>query len=433
VSVTGQVAVVIACGPGHEDGIAGILTAIDAQEPAPAERVLVLPSSDVPDGVPGTWTVLTGDWANRAEALNAAWEVTTAQWVTFAETALPQGFMLSTVDASRAAQPDTAVLCPAVEPGEWDYWALRVATGIGSAFTWRRAAVELAGWWPSRCDRSLDHALTLDLTAAGWKAVRYVSPVVAQPPGPVADDAWNLRSAGIVSLHAGRESTFSKWENFLLNAELPARTSLYVVDNSRRPEFTERLRAACSRIAQACDLEHVDLTVNDLTYPSAPDEWYLKRERNLHVARLYSSILPRVREDLVVTLEDDIDPPADAIRRLVERFSCPAATPLAGISAAWDRVEGRNVCGGRADGGWGSAIPWDEVPYEPLDVGCIGGACTVWSNAVVSRMPVTFRWDEQMGWDGLMCTEARARGFTVQIHGDVRCVHHTWGVLRGVG
>jgi hypothetical protein len=430
VTVTGEVAVVVTAGPDQTGDLAAVLAAIDAQEPAPAERVLIPFGRGVPDGVPASWTVLTGDWASRAEALDEGWSATTAPWVTFVGTAVPATFLSSTVDAVRTADADTAVLCPGREAGEWDYWALRTATRIGSAFTWRRAAAELAGWWPRRCDRSLDQALVLDLTAAGWKAVRYVAPSLPPAPEPAAEDGWNIRSLGIVSLHAGRESTFSKWADFLLTADLPVRTSLYAVDNGRRPEFTERLRAACVRIADARGFEHVDVAVDDRTYESVPDEWYLKRERNLHVARLYSSIMPRVSEDLVLTLEDDIDPPSDAVRRLVEEFARPAETPLAGISAAWDRVEGRYVCGGRADGGWGSPITWAELPREPLDVGCIGGACSVWSNAVVSRMPVLFDWDEQLGWDGLLCTQARRRGFTVRIHGGVRCVHHTWGVLR---
>lgn len=430
-TVTEEVAVVVTIGEEGPSDLAAVLAAIDAQEPVPAERVLIPFRRGVPDGVPGSWKVLTGDWESRAAALDEGWSATRAPWVTFVDAAVPPGFVSSTVDAVRGARADTAVLCPHREAGEWDYWALRVATSIGPALTWRRDAAELVGWWPRRCDRSLDQALVLDLTAAGWKALRYVAPLLPSPPEPAGDDRWNIRSLGIVSLHAGRESTFSKWVNFLLTADLPARTSLYAVDNGRRPEFTARLRAACVRIAEARGFEHVDVAVNALTYPSAPDEWYLKRERNLHVARLYTSIMPRVREDLVLTLEDDIDPPPDAVRRLAGEFARPAATPLAGISAAWDRVEGRNVCAGRADGGWGSPITWEELPYEPLDVGCIGGACSVWSNAVVSRMPVMFRWDEQMGWDGLLCAEARRRGFTVRIHGGVRCVHHTWGVLRG--
>ncbi|MFB7665285.1 hypothetical protein ACFC1R_15205 [Kitasatospora sp. NPDC056138] len=430
-----EIAVIVTADAGGPGGLGAVLASVDAQVPAPAERVLLGFGAAAPREAPEGWTVLAGDWPGRAQARTAGWAATEARWAVFVDAVVPAGLLAAAQQAVRSALSDVAVLSPGGEDAERDYWALRVADGIEPASVWRRAAAELVGWWPERCDgpASLDHALCLDLTAAGWRAVSFAAP---QPPRPEADataDAWQKRSLAVVSLHAGRESTFSKWEEVLLKAELPARTSLYVVDNSRDPEFTERLRAASVGIQAARGLEHLDFTVDGTVYQPSPDEWYLKRERNLHVARLYASVLPRIKEDLILTLEDDIDPPADAVRRLVEEYSRPGGTPLAAVSAAWDRVEGRYVCGGKAvpEGGWGAPIPWEELPHEPLDVGCVGGACTVWANAVVSQAPVLFDWEETMGWDGLLCTGARERGFTVRIHGGVRCVHHTWGVLRG--
>ena len=453
-TVTPDLAVMITCHPDQVSTLPDAMAAVDRQRPAPAERVVVAYGCRPPLADPqGPWRVVRGDPAHPAGALNDAWTATRSPWamVIEARTVLPPGSLAATAAAIARCPATTAVLYRD-EPRRTgveltagaDYWALRLGDHLHHGATWRRRAVDLVGGWPTRCRRLLGHALALDVTAAGWAATRIDGPPAPAPADPagatppvagaddtLAEDRWQARSLAIVSLHAGRTTTLPVWKRFLMTADLPARTSLYVVDNSADRGFTERLEAACSQVADARRLAHVDLSVDATPHRPEPDESYLARGRNLHVARLYAAALPRAREDLVLTLEDDIDPPPSAVRQLGHAITAPSTRPTGTVSAAWDRVAGPNVCAGRDDGsGWGSAIPWGELPRRPMDVGSVGGACTMWANSALSQGPVDIDWDRQMGWDALLCADMRRRGFGVQVHGGVRCLHHTGGVLR---
>ncbi|TCO61149.1 hypothetical protein [Actinocrispum wychmicini] len=427
-TATPDIAVIVLCRGDESARLADTVNSIASQNVAPGEHVVVQPDGGAPPG----WTVVHGNGTHPADALDTAFSATRAPWaiVTRAGQVLPPQYVAITANLIRTA-PDVVGLLHHADSAS-DYWLLRTANDVDlSTAVWRRIAVEVAGGWPHRCAELLHYALALDVTAAGWQAVQH-NARLSTGPGDLdpRHDLWHARSLGIVSLLAGRHSTSARWEHFLLNAELPAKTALYVVDNSGSREFTAHVYAACERIAVARGLNHVDVGVTGQPYQMTPGQSYLDRGRNVHVAGLYSSVFPRVREDLVLTLEDDIAPPLSAVRLLGDEFADPRSRPLGAISAIWDRVASDYICGGRDDGGWGSPIRWDEVPREPMDVGCVGGACTMWANAVLSRQPVTVHWETELGWDGVLCTAMRQHGYRVRVHGGVRCVHHTGGNAR---
>jgi hypothetical protein len=116
----------------------------------------------------------------------------------------------------------------------------------------------------------------------------------------------------------------------------------------------------------------------------------------------------------VLTLEDDIEPPPDAIRRLGEYISSHAWRNYAAVGGAYDMGDGA-LCAGRADGGWGSPIYWHQVSDEPIDVGCIdvgciGGGCTLWANWVSSARRMGPPDCHDLGTTGLRGEHARAGG-----------------------
>jgi hypothetical protein len=286
---------------------------------------------------------------------------------------------------------------------------------------------------------SLDYALALEMTRRGWTAQRRDGPPITMRVHPTSRtqecirsgqrqrDLWQVRSLGIVSLLAGRTSTYDRWERFLHEAELPRHTGLYLVDNSADQGFGRRVQQTARELAAARHLDHVSVLVRPRRYNSAHEDGYFYRPRHLHIAQLYAQVLPTVTEDLLVTLEDDVEPPPDAIRRLAEQLWNPSGN-CAVVAAAYDMGDDV-LCAGRADGGWGSPIPWNEVGSEPIDVGSVGGGCTIWANWALAGHPVTFRWQEGLGC-GSMCRDLRQRGYGIQVHGGVRCVHHVHGVLR---
>jgi len=251
--------------------------------------------------------------------------------------------------------------------------------------------------------------------------------------GALLNELWSARSLAVVSLLAGRDETFLSWANFLLRAELPPRTSLYVVDNSGRPEFTRKAFDVCQMIAAERSLTHLDFSTVGRHYEAELDEGYFVKSRHLHIARLYAGVMPRVTEDVLLTLEDDIEPPPDAIRELGKELIDRSRGDTAVVGAAYHMPHNeREVCAGEGDGGngWGSSPHWQHLPLWPHEVACVGGGCTVWANRALRRVPVHVRWGQLLGWDGVLCLELKRRGHRVVLHGGVRCRHHVHGELR---
>ncbi len=368
-----------------------------------------------------------------------------------ADNVMPAGFLAAVHAAVQRAEPDVGVIYSDIEyvdenldnPFLWqvpdcNYWGLREGNCIDTASAWRRQALQLCGDWPCGFGAFEDYALVLELTRRGWLARRREGPPIVMRQHAASrmeirardgrlSDLWHARSLAIVSLLAGRASTYERWEKFLHTADLPRHTALYVVDNSADAEFARRVHQTCEALATARRLEHVSISVRPDRY--AGQDQPFGEERHLHVACLYAGLLPRVGEDLIFTLEDDVEPPPDAIRRLAERIGRQDSGNYAVVAGAYDVADGK-LCAGRADGGWGSPVYWHQVSDEPIDVGCVGGGCTLWANWALSGQPVPFRWDEGLGWDASLCHAIRRRGYGIRVHGGVRCTHHVHGVLR---
>jgi Glycosyl transferase family 2 len=459
-----HIAVVVAWGGEHADWLSAALHSIDAQVPAPEERCLVVDSAGDQAMITareaisssGHWTILQGCWRQPAVARNEGLAATRSPWVVFwdADNSMPPGFLEAVRREIRCSAQNIGIVYSDIEyvnehcgsPSrwrvpDWDYWTLRKGNYIDTAAAWRREALELVGGWPAGLRSHEDYALALEVTRKGWLAKRRAGPpivkrehaasrtVARERDGGRQADLWQVRSVAIVSLLAGRTSTYQRWERFLHEAELPRHTALYVVDNGENAEFTRRVHRTCQELAETRRLDHVSLAVRPSRYAERPGEGYFARPRHLHVARLYASVLPTVSEDLVLTLEDDVEPPPDALRLLAGEFRCDAPENYAAIAAAYDMADGK-LCAGRPDGGWGSPIYWHQLPHTPIEVGCVGGGCTLWANWALSSQPVPFRWYDGLGWDGSLCMALRQNGYRIGVHGGVRCTHHIHGAVR---
>jgi len=366
-----RIAVVITADGRHPGWLAAALRSVDDQHPRPAQRCLVLDSSDGAAAADptGGWTVRRGDWGDPAAAPNEGLAATGAPWVVFwdADNVMPDGFLAAVADAVQQAEPDVGIVYSDIEYVDenlghgfvWrvpdcDYWSLREDNCVDTASAWRREALELCGGWPRGFGAFEDYALALELTRRGWQARRRDGPpiVMRQHDGRrtqarIRDsgrltDLWQARTLAIVSLLAGRASTYERWENFLDTAELPRHTSLYVVDNSGDAAFTRR----------------VHQTAHELGVTRQCPGW----------ARTSCS-----------PLEGDVEPPPDAIPRLAEHIRRHASGSCAAVAGAYDFGDGK-LCAGRAGGGWGSPVYWHELSDEPIDVECVGGGCTLWAN-----------------------------------------------------
>src|SRR5262249_28325405 len=64
-------------------------------------------------------------------------------------------------------------------------------------------------------------------------------------------------------------------------------------------------------------------------------EPYLERRRHQHVASLYAAVFPRVGEDLILSLEDDVEAPLDAGRQLGEEIGYRSRGAVGVVAASY--------------------------------------------------------------------------------------------------
>ncbi len=444
-------AVVVTCHEPYLKWLPEALASIDRQRTTASDRIVVFDGCAAP-ALPGSWRAVTGEWHHPSKARNAGLATTTSQWIVFwdADNIMMEGYLNAMSDAIARCEPDVAILYPDMcvtdehlrprtywRARDWDYWEMRAQNYVDTASVWRRDALEMAGGWCETIFGFEDHALALCITELGWKASHCPEAVIIKREheemrywehhgsDQVLNDLWKMRSLGIVTLLAGREETFDNWRDFLLEADLPPRTSLYAVDNSGNPSFASRLFQTCRRIADERGFLHLDMARDDGRYNPAEGRPYLDRGRHLHVARLYASALPRVREDLILTLEDDMSPPLDAVRRLVDVIGFRPWGNVGVAAAAYSLpLDQSKVCAGYGRDGWDPSVTWGDLDDSAIDVGCVGGGCAVWANWAVRRFPIHLRWEDELGWDAVLSRELLRRGYSVRLHGGVRCAHN---------
>jgi glycosyltransferase involved in cell wall biosynthesis len=448
------VAVVVTCHAAYLPWLGEALGSIERQAPAAAERVVVLDGCEAPPRA--GWRAVAGAFGDPSPARDAGLAATTAPWVVFwdADNVMPPGYLEAVRLAAARAQADVGILYPdlqhcdgALAPTalrrmpDWDYWELRAENFVDTAAAWRREALAVAGSWPrSVASSHEDYALALELTSAGWRGQALRGPpvlmrehgagrnLVSMRDGRDRDDIWRARSLAVVTLVAPRPDTFERWRAFLLAADLPPKTSLYVVDNTGDRAFGERIREVCGELQRERGLRSVDVTAMGDAHAGQRSVGDGDEARHRHVARLYGAVLRRVTEDFVLTLEDDVEPPPDAVRMLGRAFGWERVGAV-GAAYAWPGYD-ELVCAGTGDGErWGEALRWSTLPDGLVDVSCVGGGCTMWARWALRGQPVQFRWHERMGWDAVFCRELRRRGYAVRLHGGVRCVHHVHGEL----
>ncbi len=454
-----DIAVIITCHESYLKWLPEAINSIHRQMPAPRELVVVFDTCQPPALNNDRWRCIQGDWGHPSDARNAGITVTKAPWLIFwdADNIMPDGYIAAIQHAIRMASSDVAIIYPDIQICDewlkpqtlwtmpaWDYWGMRAENCIDTAAAWRRKAIDIVGGWSNRTVGAFeDYALALDITALGWKAMKLSGPPIIMrihprkrmqqrwSDGGALTDLWMARSLAIVSLLAGRDDTFGGWVNFLLHAELPAKTALYVVDNSGRPEFTQMTFEACQKVVSIRRLSHVNFAAFGQPYQPAVSEPYLVERRHLHIAQLYASVFPRVIEDLVFTLEDDVEPPLDAVRRLGQEMGYPSRGNIGAVAAAYAMPQNENdVCAGLGNDEWGPTIKWEHLPNKAIDVGCVGGGCTVWANWALRSCPVHLWWDLCLGWDAIVCIQMRHKGYRIRLHGGVRCQHHLHGQVK---
>lgn len=242
----------------------------------------------------------------------------------------------------------------------------------------------------------------------------------ASASGDIPWDTWQF---AIVTLWGGRASG-ERTLDWLATAELPPKSVLYWVDNSAgsvgvklREEWERRLRRRFLRLVWIR---------SGKPYLAKPGASVLDPGRHVHIARLYNLAFQRIREEVAITLEDDIVPPLDGVRSLLHVLEADSRVGLvAGVYR--DRVHPENICVARDKQRWLDSPVYDALPAEPFEMGMTGCGFTMTLNrALQQALPVRckrFSEGYALGWDGNLCRDLSALGYQLLAHPQVRCAH----------
>jgi hypothetical protein len=313
-------------------------------------------------------------------------------------------------------------------PRTYDYWELRKRNYISGSGAWRRSLLdEIGGWQATRCYD--DWAIALLATARGWRADQLGAQVWVRENGnphrcqdPTAElpTKWDHRTYAIVTLLAGRSDCLAAWAVWLATADLPPRTSLYLVDDSGDPAFRELAGAAIAPAASR--FTHIDWQQAPPSPYDRTDPWYVQR----HVAALYDLVLPRIGEDLVFLLEDDVIPPRHALRTLVGSYQVRRQIGAIGGIYESRRAPGYAVAARNCDYDRSRLRLCDIHTTGLIRVGCLGCGATLYRNEYLRQaLPMLFGRvnTKPTGFDTYLSNRLTELGCGLYVHAGVPCAH----------
>ena len=469
---TNKIAVSLTCHQPYLKFLFDQIHAINHQIEPAFEKFLFLDNCEI-DGLKKLfpdWKIVHGNWGSPNPGRNIAINETKADWIVFADAddIMKPNYLQSIKKVLNTAKENVGIVYADLEycdsgfvPGRiygvmntFDYWEERVVNAISACSAWRIEMLKEIGGIDERINRYDDWSTALDATAKGWHCVKNTecNIQIRKHDGvhrnTFKDDSVTMghkmlsRSYGVVTLFAGRENCLANWEYWLMNAELPEKFAVYAYDNSRNPRFTLKLLDIIHRLQKSKRFIHVDYT-RDYSSFEPIDEWTKHR----HVNNLYNTLIPRVKEDMILFWEDDLIPPLNGLRRLIEENTIGHA--VGGISAAYSSRSHRNAITaafGAQKGGedyWHDICTWDDIKKSRLlNVDFIAGGFALYNNGLVQKsLPFRFtmykgKWAS--GWDSHLSRFIRnyfiAKGrdtHKLRVVGDVYCEHLISGDFNG--
>jgi len=438
-----RIAVAVSTYPGHAPFLGAAIGSVDAQYPPPDERWLLCDRCDPPPRLPEHWQVIRGDWHSPSPGRNQVVERTAADAVAWldADDCMQLGYVQAMREALANAEPSVGIFAPSLvytdvhlgnpRPRTWprhDFWALREYNTCPTPSTWLVKALREIHGWPEVMGHD-DWGAALRLTRRGWTRVHvpdariYVRRHDAsrgranQRTSACQWAAWECRTYAIVTLDAGREGLLPMRERVLDTLDVPPGTKLYVLDNSRNPDYRRRV----------WDMLRNRMGVVYDWRDTVPDPALGRNARNSHVCDLYNDILPGIDADYIVTWEDDVEPPPDALRSL-----CKAMPPLHHIGACAATYSPRGnpamACAAFDMEHSFRHVLLRDLSDSPVDVVATGGGFTLFDHAALRRcLPVRYSFranGSPIGWDGNLGLDLHRHGWRVLLHPGVRCEHH---------
>ncbi|HUF63380.1 MAG TPA: hypothetical protein VMN36_14990 [Verrucomicrobiales bacterium] len=265
------------------------------------------------------------------------------------------------------------------------------------------------------------------LTELGWRDLAAPAPDPAPAALPLRD-SWSNYRFTLVTVLIGRRQCFDSWLDWLRNESFPDDTSLVFVDNSSNEEFGALLRDSAMELIREREFAGLRLVRGPgpvLDGPRLSLARYSNYAHALHLALAPSG------GDLALTIDCDVVPAPGAVQLLLEAYTGlvrSGAQPGA-VSGVYESANYRgHLTAARSRRAWRDIPEIDEIaPGELVEVGFAGnGCCLMAVPALHQALPLRPRLlpgGGVAGPDYVLCETLRRFGYTVWLHGSVRCRH----------
>ena len=445
-----KIAVVLTCHSPYLKFVLDQISAIDNQTHQPYEKWLFFDDCNINEELftRNNWKVYKVNVHNPNLLRNTATDLTQADWIVFADAddVMDKDYIKSGHDIIRKKDLSHryAAIYADLKHSTYIYNTsnlptankLKIQNFVSACSFWNiKALREVKGY---RYESKIfdDWDLALRLSEKGWKFKKNKNNVInvkdhdngnRHKQSDKIGHFKNNRTYAIVTLLAGRSNCFNPWKNWLLNSELPKRTSLYILNNSTNIRFKDKLNKAISEFYQSNRFENIHVC-NDFSEPYTSEDYW----QAIHVAKLYNRILPKVTEDFAVFMEDDVEPPLNGLTSLIDKYDIyNNVGAVAGVYAS--RTGGNRIVAayGKQKGGldyWHDIVTREDIKdKETLEVDFVAGGFTLFNNGLVQKsLPLLFDYYEDKfpsGWDSDLSRKIREKNKKLILDCKVLCRH----------
>lgn len=312
---------------------------------------------------------------------------------------------------------------------------LSSANFIDAAAVYRREAVMQAGltsYSPDPKRTAEDWVMAKRVVGAGWTARHNPVPIHYRVHGAnkharrisecrdyFDDSGLSCEPVTIVVPLAGRWHLWSKTCEWLESQTWPrSQCRLMLIDNSHDPSFSEVVRdwlACCSY----GDVRYISSTVGRAGLAEEERTGRPDHDREVHrsVASIYNAAFAECGTDYVLTLEDDIEPPIDAIEQLLRGMG----PRVAAVSGAYLHRDGQKWLAWNGAAGRFQKFLERGEGVEEIN-GC-GFGCLLLRRSVTQSLQLTTDGPTRF-YDANAFDSIQKLGWEVRINWNVDCKHY---------
>lgn len=212
---------------------------------------------------------------------------------------------------------------------------------------------------------------------------------------------------------SGRIRLWSRLKSFLENQEWPhAQTSLILFDTSQNPDFSKKVRHWLAN-SDYTDFRYFQCAVAE---PELADQPRVENATDVRIAmaRIYNTLKNELTKQYVWILEDDIIPPLNVARKLLESFDDRTASVAAPYRSRFH--EGYVV--------WKNETETIMEPEKGITlVGGNGFGCTIIRSELLHRTVFSHAY-RLPDFDHAFYSYLRTEGFEAKVNWDVECEHY---------